>query len=333
MFSLQLKSRPMHEPWFWHDHSLVGKTIRAALTPVSFLYDTAQRLRWSLTRPTPSPIPLICLGNATLGGVGKTPMAIAIAELFSQDQKKVCFLTRGYGGQLTGPHHVNPDTDEVSDIGDEALLLAAHAPVIKSANRRAGLDKIERLHPDYIIMDDGFQNPTVAKTLSIVLISPDSFSAPQHIFPAGPFREPLSRAMERAGIVICVGQKTKPDWADYAAWLEPDNPPPAQNVVAFSGIARPHRFYDMLSDHGFTIAAKFTFPDHHQLSANELAEIRKCAAIEQAAMMTTAKDFVRLAKSDREGIVPYRVKMVVDHPKDLYQTILSKAAPKTTDAP
>lgn len=322
------------EPWFWRSDTPAARAVAAGLTPLSAIYDLAQRARWRMTAPAAAPLPVICVGNATLGGVGKTPCAIAVRKLLAAEGVECCFLTRGYGGAERGPLRVDLERHSAIDVGDEALLLARHAPTWISRDRRAGADKAAEAGAGAIIMDDGFQNPAITKTFSILLIDPES-AANSHVFPAGPFREPLARAEERADAIVYVGANrgtaegaAAAHQTPFAAWLAPASAPAAQRVVAFCGIGKPARFFALLKGSGFEPVRTLGYPDHHDFTDHDLRALRKLSETEKAPLITTEKDHVRLPASFAEAVMTFPVEMKFNQPALLAGVILSAMSPR-----
>ncbi|MEM8936931.1 MAG: tetraacyldisaccharide 4'-kinase [Pseudomonadota bacterium] len=319
----------MREPWFWRSDTMSARIIAGAMTPLAAAYDTAQRARIAMIRPKDPGVPVLCIGNATLGGVGKTPCAIALEIALRAEGLSAQFLTRGYGGRLRGPIRVLRENHDALDVGDEALLLAASAPTWVSANRPAGAAAARQDGAQIIIMDDGFQNPTIQKTVSLLLAPPPD-NANENLFPAGPNREPLARARERADFLICVGTNEEGARegasaldADYAAWPEPANTPEPQSVVAFCGIGRPARFFETLDRCGFSLVAKIGYPDHHFYTAETMKTLRRLSADHKAPLITTEKDYARLHPSLREDILTLPIAMHFDKKEHLVQSILA----------
>ena len=315
-------------PWFWREHTFAARVIRAALLPFAAVYDVAQQTRRRFAKQKSIPIPIICIGNATLGGVGKTPFAIALAALLEDGDAVTHFLTRGYGGTLSGPIKVDPTTHGAREVGDEPLLLARRGPVWVSKDRTDGAKAAAHSGATQIIMDDGFQNPTIEKTVSILLVDAADSGSNGLIFPAGPLREPLARARARANIVVYVGadRKTAVRAAEknatpYAAWLEPVCAPAPTRVTAFSGIGKPAKFFASLTAHGFEIAEAISFPDHHQFSDRDLKTLREISAKKRAPLITTEKDYVRLPEDCRPDILRFPVEMKINHPVPLIAEI------------
>lgn len=316
----------MKEPWFWRDNSIAARAAAAAMTPAALAYDGAQQLRAVLSKPKAAGAPVICIGNVTLGGTGKTPFALMLRRLLSEHGVKAHFLSRGYGGALKGPLRVLPQ-HTAQDVGDEPLLLAAEAPTWIARNRAAGAAAAARC-ADAVIMDDGFQNPTVAKDFSVLLISAADSHGDGRVFPAGPLREPLARAIARADAIVLFGDgSTRIEFGGVPVFramtmIDPEIDP--KKCVAFCGIANPARFFSDLEARGFTLTAKAAFADHHPFTDAELAVLRKRAQQAGAALITTEKDFVRLAPETRDGVAVARLTMSVDDPERLMALVLSK---------
>ena len=320
----------MREPWFWRSSSLTARIVTHALLPLSLAYDTAQRTRWRLARAQKIPATVICIGNASLGGEGKTPFAIMLNEMLAREGIQCHFLTRGYGGCLHGPVLVDREKHTVADVGDEAFLLARSAPTWASRDRIAGAQAAAADRADVILMDDGFQNPALEKDLSILLYGGGLHAGNERVFPAGPMREPFDRACDRADLIILTRNETdagicrsKP--AMHASF-RPINAPPPQKVVAFCGIGNPRKFFDLLAASGFEIAANIEFPDHHMFTEIEIGALRKLAIQNEATLITTEKDFVRLSSDMQDHILTLPIVMHVDKPEILRQLVLQSIA-------
>lgn len=318
----------MREPWFWQSPSITAKAITTALRPAAFVYQYAHKLRCAMTASHHASVPVICIGNATLGGVGKTPLALRIHEFLLEDGIKSCFLTRGYGGSFTGPTFVDRDHHDADQVGDEALLLAAHGNTIVSRYRPAGAALAVEHGAQAILMDDGFQNPTLHKDISILLIDNKSIGDNPLTFPAGPFRETLASAKNRADLVIAVGDNQAEAQsiagADFHAWLGPAGTFSPQRVIAFAGIGRPKKFFDLLSGQGFDVEKAIGFPDHHKFSQVELEVLLRDASNENAQLVTTEKDFVRLPEEFKKHVTPLPVTMHINDADGLKQRVLAK---------
>lgn len=319
----------MREPWFWRSRSLTARAIAGALSPAAALYQAGQKLRWRMTKPQRAPIPVICIGNASLGGVGKTPFAMLVERLLREKGVRSFFLTRGFGGALKGPLLVDPEKHNAHDVGDEALLLARRAPTILAANRPAGAALAAEKGAGAVIMDDGFQNPTLRKDLSILLVAADAGDAGERLFPAGPFREPLREARARADVVVAIGANetaARGAKADFHAWLAPAGEVKSRRVIAFAGLGRPERFFAMLETYGFELAGKLAFPDHHPFRESELDMLARKAKKENAQLITTEKDFVRLTPAFQAQAAAFPVEMRIDNPEELTRRLMARIA-------
>jgi tetraacyldisaccharide 4'-kinase len=291
----------MREPQFWWRES--GPVARL-LAPIGALYGAiaAARLARNGWR---APVPVICIGNPTVGGAGKTPMAVAVARMLAAAGEHPVFLTRGYGGRLAGPLLVDPSRHHAAEVGDEPLLLARVAPTIVARDRVAGA----RLASGVIVMDDGFQNPSLAKDFSVLVVDGRRGAGNGRVIPAGPLRAPLAAQLARADAMIVVGAAARePDvvaqarargTAVFAARLQPEadvvRALQAERVLAFAGIGDPEKFFRTLADAGIDVAARRGFADHHRYTAPEARALCEEADRQRLALVTTEKDLVRLA--------------------------------------
>jgi len=307
----------MREPWFWRSDALAARVAAGALAPLALAYDAGQRLRRAAAAPAEAPGPVICIGNATLGGVGKTPFAILVSRILRQAGRAPWFLTRGYGGRLKGPVRIAPERHGAEDVGDEALLLAQHGPVILSADRPRGARAAFEGGADTVIMDDGYQNPTLRKTLSILLVDAADPAGNGRVFPSGPLREPLARARARADMVVAVKRRADDPApagldADFQARLAPAGDVAPRRVVAFTGIGVPAKFFTTLADAGFELSQQVPFADHHVFSRHEMKALRRAAKENKAALITTEKDYARLPDAMRKEILTLPVAMALN---------------------
>lgn len=300
----------MRSPEFWGDRSALAPKL---LAPLAALFTAAGRLRQMTTVAERAGIPVICVGNLVAGGAGKTPVALAlVAKLTSLCVGPVHVLTRGYGGSARGPLRVNPLRHDYRQVGDEALLLAAAAPTWVAQDRVAGAQAAREAGAACIVMDDGFQNPTLHKDVSLLVIDGGFGFGNGRVMPAGPLREPVSDGLARADAVVLVGaddfglaaglkerlllRATLAPSADSAATLT------NRRVFAFAGIGRPEKFFDSLRALGCDIAQARGFADHHPYSSREIDELLATAARLDALPVTTAKDAVRLPNAARTRI-------------------------------
>lgn len=298
----------MQAPAFWTQDSIQSRL----LSPLSYVYGRAVALRRNITVTQQIGRPVICVGNFVMGGAGKTPVALSIGSWYREKGYAPHFLTRGYGGRLPGPVQVDSAIHSAAEVGDEALLLARCAPTWVSRDRPAGASAAVAAGADVIVMDDGFQNGSLHKDLSIVVIDGGYGLGNGRVFPAGPLREALGDGLSRANAIAMLGPREDMDSINLpleipvmGASLIPQRAPTlsqAERVVAFAGIGRPQKFFDTLADMKVKIAATKSFPDHHSYSSNEIDALKSLARRENAVLVTTEKDFVRLDGQLAEGI-------------------------------
>ncbi|MHA1133338.1 MAG: tetraacyldisaccharide 4'-kinase [Alphaproteobacteria bacterium] len=259
-----------------------------------------------------SKLPVICVGNFTAGGGGKTPTAIAIATLLKAMGKRPAFLTRGYGGTAKGV--VRVAGHEAHAVGDEPLLLAAVAPTFVSADRIAGAEAIEETDADVIVMDDGFQNPALAKDLSLIVVDAASGLGNGRVMPAGPLRAPLDTQMPRTDALLVIGDGKKAD--RLVAAFETAGKPVLRAkvtpncdarwlavlpVIGFAGIARPNKFFATLKSNGARLIESHSFGDHHRFTEKNARALLKEADEKKAMLVTTEKDWARIPDEDEDS--------------------------------
>ena len=292
----------MREPAFWWQPG--GGRL---LAPLGILYGAVASARMAAPGASAG-IPVICLGNFTVGGAGKTPAALTVAHLLLAEHARPFFLSRGYGGQFAGPVHVDLSFHHAADVGDEPLLLAGLAPTIVARDRVAGARTARIGGAGVIVMDDGFQNPSLKKDLAIVLVDGTRSVGNGRVIPAGPLRAPLQAQLARAHAIIVVGPADnaasimdaagRRGIAIFHARLEPDHGSVAalggRKVLAFAGIGNPDKFFATLAGAGVAVAERMSFPDHHRYTANEASELLARASAAGLVLMTTEKDHVRL---------------------------------------
>ncbi|MFN3934957.1 tetraacyldisaccharide 4'-kinase [Parvibaculum sp.] len=298
----------MREPRFWYPEKRNSASLAAhLLTPAGYLYGLAGRIRHRSKKPERAAVPIICVGNITAGGAGKTPVAIAIASHLISKGEQVHFLTRGYGGREVGPIRVDPRHHGAEDVGDEPLLLAQLAPTWVAANRPEGAAAAVRGGARLIVMDDGFQNPSLIKDFSILVVDAATGIGNGRLIPAGPLRERLDDALARANAIVITGRGHAADGiaARARARAVPVfnsiiRPPSSINLepgpyVAFAGIGRPEKFFRTLRDIGIEVADEISFPDHHVFSDRDARALLVRARELGAHLITTEKDAARLA--------------------------------------
>jgi len=300
----------MRAPDFWRKR---GATARL-LAPLGALYGLSVALKARMAAPFDPGLPVVCVGNLTAGGSGKTPIAIAIADLLRARGHKPYFLTRGYGGSERGPALASRG-HSAAVMGDEALLLARAAPTIVSRDRAAGARLAKDKGATVLVMDDGHQNFSLRKSLSLVVVDAETGFGNGFQIPAGPLREPVRQGLARADAVVLVGDGA-PDLQGFRgpvlrAHLKTDGSAFADKpVFAFAGIGRPEKFTASLEETGAQVIGSCFFADHHPYTDDEILELKAVAG--EAMLVTTEKDFVRLSTKSREGIKVLKVAAVFD---------------------
>jgi tetraacyldisaccharide 4'-kinase len=304
----------MRPPRLWQSHG----PLALALSPLGWF--TAQATARRVARPGwHAPVPVICCGNASVGGSGKTPLCLDILARLRRQGVDAHALTRGYGGGLRGPARVDPLVHTAADVGDEALLLAAVAPVWIGADRAASARLAIAAGAQALVMDDGLQNPSLVKTLSLLVVDGGAGFGNGYLIPAGPLREPVSKAASRCAAVVLIGHDTSgaaaalpPALPVLQADLEPGPDMLAlagQRVIAFAGIGRPEKFFATLEQAGIAAVQQVAFPDHHAFTAADFASLHAAARKDHAVLVTTAKDFVRIGAAARAGITALPVSL------------------------
>jgi tetraacyldisaccharide 4'-kinase len=319
----------MREPGFWHGPSSWTSHL---LRPLGALYGAiaANRLRRS---GLDAGIPVLCVGNYHLGGAGKTPTVLALAKLLRELGETPVVLSRGYGGKLRGPVRVDPVRHAASDVGDEPLMMADRLPVVVARQRSAGVPLARSLGATAILMDDGFQNPSVAKDASLIVIDGNRGLGNGQVFPAGPLRAPLKPQLARTDALVVVGDGAAGETVAaeivalgkpvLRAHLQPDAAQAAslrgKRVLAFAGIGDPARFFATLEASGIEVARRRAFADHHPFAQGEIEGLVAEAARDGLTLVTTEKDLARLRQSGRvpdwaQQITAFAVTLQFDDP-------------------
>lgn len=310
----------LRPPGFWLAEN--GGLVAGLLAPVAALVAGAARAR--AARPGwRAPVPVLCLGNASLGGTGKTTLALDLGGRLRAAGIAMHFLTRGYGGRVRGIRRVAAD-DAAAEVGDEPKLLAAVAPTWVGADRAASARAAIAAGAALLVMDDGLQNPGLEKTLSLLVIDGASGFGNGRVLPAGPLREPVAAAAARVWAAVLIGDDERralsrlpPTLPVLRARLAPG--PGARalagvRVYAIAGIARPEKFHATLAAAGAAVVGHADFPDHHRFDAAELRRALLAAARLGARPVTTPKDATRLPPGFENAIAIADVDLVWENP-------------------
>ena len=293
----------MKSPKFWQNPFSIYAKV---LSPLGAIYNLVTQKRISNKKPYIANIPVICMGNITAGGNGKTPTAIAIAKLLQKQRKTVCFISKGYKGTInkTMPIIVDSANHTADQIGDEPLMLSQTAMCIVCDSRERALIMAENLQVDVAIMDDGFQDGSVAKSHNIVVVDAMQGFGNGRCIPAGPCREKIEPALMRATACILIGDDDS-NLTEFLgqfgpvikAKIKPKKISSKKGIFAFAGIGNPNKFYRSLEEIGFKDFGFKSFKDHHKYSARDLKKMPK-----DKQLITTMKDFVKLPKEQQSKV-------------------------------
>jgi tetraacyldisaccharide 4'-kinase len=325
----------MREPAFWWRKAGLACGL---LAPAAACYGAiaARRMAQPGAR---AGVPVLCVGNFTLGGAGKTPAVMRLTKMLQEAGERVFCLSRGYGGSLAGPKLVDIKTDRAAQVGDEALLLARVAPTVVARDRVAGAAFAKAQGATVVIMDDGLQNGSLAKDFTIAVVDGRRGLGNARVFPAGPLRAPLAAQLARTDALLVIGNG---DGArDIAAaglpifhgQLQPNSAVvtelKARKVLAFAGIGDPDKFFATATEAGIAVAQRQAFPDHHRFTAEEAAELIMRAEHDGLALLTTEKDRARMAGepllaalADKTHVLP--VTLLVIEAEELWALVLAK---------
>lgn len=320
----------MRAPTFWFTPPNAPSWKVRMLAPLGWIYAHATARRIGKDAEYRSDVPVICVGNINAGGTGKTPTVIALILELQARGHKACVVSRGHGGSLDGPVQVDPKKHSARDVGDEPLLTAAFAPTFVAKNRADAAQAAETAGAQVIIMDDGFQNPQIAKDLSIVVVDAFKGFGNGRCIPAGPLREPVDVGMERADLLLSIGSKSAQN-AFLSTWgtsirtphlqghLEPLNTGmdwSDTRFLAFAGIGHPEKFFETIRGLGATLVHTEPLEDHQTLSTALMHRLSREAKELNAQLVTTEKDAVRLPAEFRGNVLtlPVRLEFKERHP-------------------
>jgi tetraacyldisaccharide 4'-kinase len=302
----------------------------ALLWPISKLYGLAAARQMERAKPPSINLPVICVGNLTVGGGGKTPTALALAQAAVKLKLKPGIVSRGYGGVTTGVHVVDPHHDLAKHVGDEPLLISNYMPIVVSVDRLAGATKLKEMGCDLIIMDDGFQSMRMRSDFNLVVIDARRGIGNGHVIPGGPLRAPVVPQLRHASAILKTGNGEAADQiirlaARAAKPIHTAKPTVSKGiniknkrVLAFAGIADPDKFFDTLTQNGANISLARTWPDHHLFADDELRELFQTAEAGDLTLVTTEKDAMRLARGSEiarqvlEKAIILRIEMTFD---------------------
>ncbi|HEY0601231.1 tetraacyldisaccharide 4'-kinase [Brevundimonas sp.] len=331
----------LNTPRWWYDRERRHAPMtRMLLKPLSWVWAAATARRIARADPVDPGVPVISVGNLTVGGSGKTPVAREALRLLDEAGVAAHALSRGYGGRLKGPLRVDPAAHTAADVGDEPLMLALGGPAWIARDRVAGARAAAEAGAGAVVLDDAHQNPALKKALSLVVVDGETRDGEWPfgdggVFPSGPMREPLRSGLARADAVVVLMPADVPH-ADpellsafgalpvFVARLLPAAPPPAGPVVGFAGIAKPWKVERALDAAGAELVDFAPFPDHAAFRDADLRFLAERAGRAHARLVTTEKDWFRLPPEWRARVVSWPVKATFDDEGD-FQALLLRA--------
>ncbi len=316
----------MNQPAFWFQK----KSFKACiLSPIGYIYEKIVALRLMLKRPYRAKIPVVCVGNICVGGTGKTPISLALSDYFIRQGKNVFFLNHGYKSHLQNIV-IDLSVHCAADVSDEAMIFASKLPTVVDRNRERGAKKAQKLGADLIIMDDGFQNPSLYKNLSFVVFDGLRGIGNGLCLPAGPLRESLKQGLKRASAAVIVGED-KTNLAEKIKNLYPRLPilyghtEPTQSLngisgIAFAGIGHPEKFFEMLEKAGVNLIEKVAFADHYAYTRQDILNLLN----KGKTLLTTAKDAVKIDADLRAKLIVVDIEFILDNPQQWEKVIARK---------
>ena len=295
-------------PKFWFKKKNQINPLFFILKPFSKIWEVTTQFRLNNGLWEKMPIPIICIGNITVGGSGKTPVTISLQLLLKDMGIKACVVSRGYGGKISHPHYVSKD-DTFHKVGDEPIILSKQGSVIVSKSKKDGIIKAYNDGFDIVLLDDGYQNSKINKDLSLVVVDSEILFGNEFVFPLGPLREPIKSGLSRADVIVLVSNNYVMN-TNKIQKLSKENQIPIvegffnekkmikndknKRVLAFSGIAFPEKFFNTLRNMGYNVLKTKVFPDHYPYTFNDIRRLRNHAENYNLKLITTEKDIVRI---------------------------------------
>jgi tetraacyldisaccharide 4'-kinase len=309
-------------PKFWRQNNLLSR----ALLPASWGYEYISHWYGKRVKTHKVSVPVICVGNLVMGGAGKTPTVIALVDILKKIGHTPHILSRGYGAVIKDSIQVDIKNHTYLQVGDEALLLAEKATTWAGEDRVLSAKLAISHGASVIIMDDGLQNYSLHKDLSLLVVDTLQGFGNGKVFPAGPLRESPQRGVRKAAIVVAIGDGILPKGIPsatraYMRAIDEVNPRP---IVAFAGLGYPEKFNRTLLDYGFDVKRFIPFPDHHPYTIPELERLVKIGGRRKIDLMTTAKDFLRIPERFKKKVSAFNVQLEFDEPELFYELLTVK---------
>lgn len=324
----------MKPPLFWFRETRLWPVV---LSPLAWIWQAVAARRWRKGAHVRLAVPVICVGNINMGGTGKTPTVISLVGQLQAMGKTPHVVSRGYGGEQRGPTSVDLRRHSADDVGDEPLLLAAFAPCWVARDRAAGAQAAVAAGADVVVLDDGMQNPALAKDLTLMVVDAHTGFGNGHVFPAGPLRQTIANGMACADAILVIGppraqldftdrwgqQISKPVLAGKLTPLQTGMDWNGLRALAFAGIGRPQKFFDTLAGQGADIVATRSFGDHEKLPVTVLKRMEKQASALGAQLVTTEKDAARLPASFQQKVLTLPVRLALAEPENMTNLLKS----------
>lgn len=311
----------LNYPNFWQKRTWLSYLM----LPLAAIYTFAAKLRYISIKPIKLPGKVICIGNLTVGGTGKTQAIIAIAKQLTKKQIKFVIISKGYGGKFKSPMQVDEDMDPTI-VGDEALELCRHGLTIVSRKVTDSIPLLKAISPDVILVDDGAQNPSFLKDFTIITIDSNRGFGNGFPIPSGPMRQP--NIIEQVDAILLITDKNIPlalniDKFITTASISPiDKLSKDKKYYAFAGIGNPEKFFDLLKTQGLEVIKTTTFPDHYAYTHEDIIKLEKEAGYLLSTLTTTSKDYVKIP--NRTNIICYNVELIIQDEAKLMEKIYEK---------
>lgn len=313
----------MRAPQFWYEPN----TWKAKfLYPLGYFYNLLTLLRGKLAKPQSYSCLTICIGNLNVGGTGKTPTTIALAQHFLKKGLQVHVVSRGYKGKFQGTFLVDPQKHKSDEVGDEPLLMSEFTSVWVSNKRKNGIAAAENAGAQIVLLDDGFQDPSFHKDFSLIVVDGEKGFGNKKCMPAGPLRENIVQGFKRADALVIVGQRIyKFDTFPTHLKIIHSTLKPIETgmnwkegkYLAFAGIADPSKFFKTLRSLGANLIDCVALSDHQNLDGQVLKRLERKANSAHAQLVTTEKDAVRLSNTFRKKVLSLPVRIEFDDKNEL----------------
>ena len=309
-------------PKFWQDNNILSKILQ----PAAWGYEYISLWHSKRTKTQKVSVPVICVGNLVMGGAGKTPTVLALVDILKKLDFNPHILSRGYRAVIKDSIRVDPTKHSYLQVGDEALLLAEKATTWAGQNRALSAKLAISHGANVIIMDDGLQNNSLFKDVSLLVVDTLQGFGNGKVFPAGPLRESPNRGVRKANITIAIGDGVLPKGTHHAtrAHMRATDQVLPRPVIAFAGLGYPEKFNRTLQQYGFEVKRFISFPDHHPYTIPEMERLVKMASLRKLELITTAKDFLRIPERFKKKVFSFNVKLEFDEPEKLHEFMASK---------